>query len=154
MLKNKKIFIVEDNPANRAVMLTILQMHNAQTFFDQWGMTTIKYLKRVMPVDLILMDLMLPRGLTGYDVFDQIQQDPALADIPCAVVSASDPNVEMNRARSMGFRGYICKPLNYQTFAPTLMAIMAGKPVWGEEFTAQHPFIQQLLSQNISRDGG
>jgi CheY-like chemotaxis protein len=133
ILKGKNIFIVEDDLGNRATMLTMLQLNGASTNFDHWGRQTMQRLKNAGKVDLILMDLMLSPGVTGYDVFDQLQADPELCQVPVVMVSASDPDLEMNRARHKGFQGFITKPLNYATFAQTIAAILNGKQVWADE---------------------
>jgi two-component system, cell cycle response regulator DivK len=133
LLRNKHIYIVEDDSRNRAVMLTILQQNGAKTSFDQWGQQTLERIKSHDKIDLILMDLMLPRGVTGYDVFAQLQADKELAGIPAVVVSASDPAIEMNKARKLGFRGYISKPIQYQSFAQVIATILEGQPVWMDE---------------------
>lgn len=133
LLSGKHIYIVEDDSRNRAVMLTILQQNGAKTSFDQWGQQTLERIKSHDKIDLILMDLMLPHGLTGYDVFAQLQADKELAAIPVVIVSASDPALEMNKARKLGFRGYITKPIQYHTFAKAIAAIIEGEQVWLDE---------------------
>lgn len=133
-LAGKRIFIIEDDVYNRAVMLTALQQSGAKTFFDPWGDDTIDRMKRAGHIDLILMDLMLPRGRTGYDVFQQLQTVPELTHIPVVVVSASDPALEMKKAHAMGFFGYIAKPINYVTFVRMIDRILDGQAIWGDEY--------------------
>jgi len=145
-LTAKHIFIVEDNVGNRSIMLTILQMAGAKTSFDQWGRQTVERLQKAGDVDMILMDLMLPNGLTGYDVFDQIKAIPELSNIPVVIVSASDPNVEMKKARAKGFQGFIPKPISYN-FPITLAAILAGQQIWGYTLDKDDPVVQKLLSK-------
>lgn len=134
-LQDKHIFIVEDNAANAGIMMTTLQIAGASTHFDRWGRSTVRRIKSYEHVDLILMDLMLPNGLTGYDVYDELQKDPELAKIPVVVVSASDANVEMNKAREKGFTSYICKPINFGTFPKMISAILDGQEIWGDDLT-------------------
>lgn len=132
LLQDQHIFIVEDNSANAAITTMLLQMHGAITHMDQWGTHTIHHLLALKQVDLILMDLMLRNGLTGYDVLTQIKDQPALADIPCVVLSASDPTVELARARASGFDGYITKPLDFNEFPRMIARILEGEPVWAD----------------------
>lgn len=150
-LKGKHIFIVEDNVGNRSIILTILQMAGAKTSFDQWGKQTVSRLLAAGKVDMILMDLMLPNGLTGYDVYNQIKAVPELANIPIVIVSASDPNVEMKKARAMGFHGFIPKPINYN-LPITLATILAGQQIWGYTVDPNDPSIQKLFAQQGERE--
>ena len=129
LLKDKHIFIVEDDPRNRAVLITILQRQGALTHFDQWGIQTIDRIKEFQQIDLILLDLMLPRGVSGYDVYDQLQAEPTLAHIPVVIVSASDPALEMNKARKRGLQGYISKPINHLTFAQSIASLLDGNEI-------------------------
>ena len=133
LLKGKHIFVIEDNVSNRAVILTLLQQHGAITHFDQWGTHTIDQLRQLDHVDLILMDLMLPRGVSGYDVFDRLQQVPELATIPVVIVSASDPGAEMTKARERGFMGFITKPINHHTFPHRIASVIQGQQVWADD---------------------
>jgi CheY-like chemotaxis protein len=85
-----------------------------------------------MPIDVLLLDLMLPKGLSGYEVFDQIRAVPGLQDFPIVAVTALDPGIGMNKAREKGFKGYITKPIRANTFGQYIAAILDGKEVWAE----------------------
>lgn len=123
---------MEDDPINYSVILTILRQHGAILTHDYWGDTTLSRLKNhPFPLDLILLDLMLPGQATGYDVFDAIRALPELDNVPIVAVSAADPDVEMPRARAKGFSGYISKPINRRHFPEQLVQILAGETFWG-----------------------
>ena len=132
MLDGKRIFVLEDDANNLAIIMSILKRHRGVVFFDAWGTATVKKIKRFLPIDLILLDLMLPGDVSGYDVFKQIRLEAELNNIPIVAVTAADPGVEMPIARDLGFAGYISKPLRNRTFPGALLQIMDGQPVWGE----------------------
>ena len=134
LLENKTIFVVEDDPMNRAVMLTILQMNGATAHFDPWGSQTLDRIRKLGNIDLILMDLMLPRGNTGYKVFELLQAEDDLKNIPVVIVSASDPALEMRKAKAMGFMGFISKPINNRIFPNLITSVLNGQEVWAEDF--------------------
>jgi CheY-like chemotaxis protein len=133
LLKGKKFFIVEDQRANAVIVAIALQSRGAEVFIERWGAQAIEHLKQHKDVDLILMDLMLTDGLTGFDVFEQIKAVPDLAHIPIVAVSASDAAVAMKKAQEMGFAGYIAKPISYLTFPETIASILEGKKVWASQ---------------------
>lgn len=135
LLKGKRIFIVEDNAGNLAIATLYLERHGASIKFVRWGNDALDMLKRNMPVDVILMDLMLPGKLSGYDIFQQIQQDPVLAHIPVVAVSASDPDVAMARCARLGFAGYISKPVS-ANIAQHIASVINGKKVWAGDVSA------------------
>lgn len=133
LLSGKRIFVVEDDAANVAIVAYILKMQGAEVFHDYWGLKALERLESLLPIDAILIDLMLPKGVSGYDVFRQLQKQPRLAEIPVVVVTASDPTAEMNKARGMGFQGFISKPIDHSTFPKFIASIIDGKPVWVDE---------------------
>ncbi len=133
LLEGKRIFVVEDDPMGLAIIRTILQQAGASVPFDHWGDTTLKRLSNdPFPIDLILLDIMLPNQVSGYDIFDAIRAIPELNNVPIVAVTASDPDIEMNKARKKGFDGYISKPLDRTTFPQYVLAILEGQTVWGE----------------------
>src|SRR5438874_13559019 len=95
LLKNKRIFIVEDNTGNLAIASIYLENQGAKIKFERRGVRTPEAILQQMPIDLILTDLMLPNGISGFDIFDQIRQVPVLAAIPVVVVSSADPDTAM-----------------------------------------------------------
>ncbi len=132
LLAGKRVFIVEDDPINLAVVSSLLREHGALIRFDRWGASTLANMDNFHDVDIILMDLMLPSQITGYDVFDRIKKVETLAKVPIVIVSASDPDIEMRKAKEKGFDGYICKPIRRSTFVRSLVKILDGHAVWGE----------------------
>ena len=85
-------------------------------------------------LDLIIIDLMLPGDISGYDVFDAIRETPDLANTPMIVVSAADPDVEIPRAKEKGFKSYISKPINRQNFPEQILNIINGEQIWGGKY--------------------
>jgi len=130
LLQGKRIFVIEDDPSNLAIITTILRRHGASVPFETWGTGAVETLKLCLPIDLILLDLALPRGISGYDVYDEIQAVPELNNIPTVVVSAADPSIEIPKAREKGLSGYISKPLSYSTFGKAIASILEGNQIW------------------------
>jgi len=129
-LKGKRILIVEDDISNMAVYVAVLRSSGATVIQDFWNVNTLDLLSRHMPIDAILLDLMLRYHKDGYEVFDEIQAQPALAGIPVIVVTAADPEAEIPKAREKGFAGFIGKPISPVKFAEQIAACIEGKSVW------------------------
>lgn len=131
LLKGKRIFYIEDNLANRALVQLVLEQQGANMHFDRWGGSdALNRLRMFQPVDLILLDLMLPDNLTGYSIFETIRQHLEFSSIPIAAVSAADPALAMTKTRALGFAGFISKPINILTFPQQIEALAAGKQIW------------------------
>lgn len=130
LLNGKRIFMVDDNAGNNAVMQLLLEWQGAKTVVDRWADDTIDRLRAFAPVDIILLDLMLPRGVTGFDIFDRISEIPDFIHIPIVAVSAMDASVAVPRTRAKGFAGFIAKPINYDLFPQQIAEVIKGKQVW------------------------
>lgn len=130
MLEGKRIFLVEDNPTNLAVIAQLLEQHGAEVAYDRWGVETVQRLLHWLPIDLILLDLMFPGDVTGFDIYEDIQSDPELADIPVVIVSANTDDEMVNKAVGLGLRGYIAKPLFPDTFPDLIERAVNGEDVW------------------------
>ena len=132
LLQGKRVFVIEDDPSNLAIITTILRRHGASVPFETWGTGAVETLKLCLPIDLILLDLALPRGVSEYAIYDEIQNVPELEGIPTVVVSVADPTIEIPKAREKGLAGYISKPLSYPTFGKAIASILEGNQVWGD----------------------
>ncbi|MFP4323335.1 MAG: response regulator [Anaerolineales bacterium] len=133
ILRDTRIYVVEDDPFNIGIISMLLDSQGATVKVDGWGVDTIPNLLEFAPVDVILLDLMLPNQASGYDIYRQIKEIPQLADVPVAIISASDPDVEMNRARDMGLDGFISKPFDFGSFPKRVARLLHGKAVWHED---------------------
>jgi CheY-like chemotaxis protein len=130
MLQEKRIFIVEDTSTNLAIMKTLLEGSGVKVGFDKWGLDTIPKLLAFAPVDLILLDLMFPNNVSGYDVFDKIRAVSSMTAVPIVAVSASEPGVAIPKTKAKGFAGFIGKPFSYDRFPVQIREVLSGEPVW------------------------
>ena len=130
-LEGKRIFVLEDDVTNLAIISAILRRGGAEIFFDTWGKETLSVLLKFLPIHAILLDLNLPNNVSGFDVYDQIHARPELGNIPVIAVTATDPSIGMKKAREKGFNGYITKPIRTKTFVKAMSDILAGQEVWG-----------------------
>src|SRR6266478_31626 len=89
-LSGKRVLVVEDNLSNKAIVQALLEREGARVFVDRWGKEISERLRTYSPIDLILLDLMLPAQVSGFDVFKQIRQREEFSRIPVVAVSAAD----------------------------------------------------------------
>jgi len=129
-LRGKRIFIIEDDLANRAIAQIALEQAGARTAIDRWGKEAVAKIHKFLPVDLILLDLMLPDNVSGFEVFDLICQEEALQNIPIVAFSAAEAGQAIEQARSKGFAGFIAKPIDIDLFAQQVAQILSGQTLW------------------------
>ena len=130
LLLKKRIFLVEDKVENRSIMQTLLEQHGAKIAFERWGKDTVERLRVFAPIDLILLDLMLPNKVTGYDIFDRIRAAAEFEHVPIVAVSAADPEVSIPKVKEKGFAGFIAKPIEFDLFPFQISQILNNQPVW------------------------
>ncbi|MBI1282030.1 MAG: response regulator [Anaerolineaceae bacterium] len=129
-LTKRRIFVVEDDINNRIITHTALMMQDVRIEFDRWGRDTMGKLSNFGKPDIILLDLMFPNGITGYDIFDKIRADPRYDNVPIVAVSASDAATSIPRCKEKGFNGFIAKPIDTDHFSKQLEEILDGQSIW------------------------
>lgn len=129
-LKGKRVFIVEDDLSNKTIIVMLLEQQGAITAIDRFGRQVLEKLKAFGPVDVILMDLMLPNNVSGFDLYDAIRAEPEFRNVPIVAVSAMEPAVAVPRAKAKGFAGFISKPLEYDLFPRQVSQVIEHQAVW------------------------
>ena len=82
------------------------------------GRSGVDAARRERP-DLVLMDLSLP-VLSGWEATREIKSDPATAQIPILAVTAHAMQGDRERALAAGCDGFLAKPIDEESFEPTL----------------------------------
>jgi len=74
-LQGHTALYIEDDPNNRELIETALSAFGMQVEFDQWAIPemTMSKVDRLRP-DIILLDVMFPMGMSGYDVYDALKR--------------------------------------------------------------------------------
>lgn len=75
------------------------------------GAEAIQALDEGEPVDLVLLDLMMPRR-SGLDVLTHIRATERLRDTPCVVLTAAGQEAQHHRAMELGADEFITKPFS------------------------------------------
>jgi CheY-like chemotaxis protein len=130
LLKDKLVFIVEDNTQNRVIFQVILIRQGARVEFERWGKDAVYRLKSFKQVDVIVLDLALAQGVSGYDIFDEIRALPQFEKVPIVAVSATDPVIGIPKTKLKGFNGFIAKPIDDVEFPRQLAKVIDGETVW------------------------
>lgn len=101
---------IEDNPSNVALIERLLRRQpGVRLVTAKLGREGLELAGTHRP-DLILLDLHLP-DISGHEVLQRLQADPATHDIPVAVISADASSGQVERLLAAGARAYLTKPL-------------------------------------------
>jgi CheY-like chemotaxis protein/two-component sensor histidine kinase len=113
--KPKKILYIEDVLVNIELIKHILSLRDNVIFLSSTrALPGIEMAKSELP-DLILMDLHLP-DIDGISAFKKLQLIKEVKNIPVIALTANAMDGEANKAIDLGFRDYITKPINIDSF--------------------------------------
>ena len=115
------ILVVDDQPAMRRNIQMGLEMSGYAVVTAPDGIEALDVLKRE-PVDLILADIAMPR-LNGYQLYEQLRQDPRWALIPFVFISARGLDSDVRYGKALGVDDYLVKPFELED----LLATVAGR---------------------------
>jgi CheY-like chemotaxis protein len=108
---DKCVLVIEDDEVLRSAMKMVLEWEGYHVLCAENGREALDLLRIGKSMGkapgLILLDLMMP-VLDGWQLCDELQQDPALAAIPVVVVSA------LPAADTPGVAAHIQKPFEVQ----------------------------------------
>jgi len=105
----KRVLIVEDNEDNRHIYETILRHYGYDLLTAADGQDGLDAALREVP-DLILLDISLP-GLSGWEIAAQLSSEQHTRDMVLVAVTAHACLEDRERARLLGFRSYMTKPV-------------------------------------------
>jgi len=118
-----KALLVEDNENNRYLLKLLLEAANISVIVAENGPHALDLAQREHP-DCILLDIQMPE-MDGYEVAAHLKADGNLAGLPIIGVSSFAMPGDREKAFRMGFAGYVEKPVDPESFASTVLRILA-----------------------------
>jgi CheY-like chemotaxis protein len=119
-----RVLLVEDNPANLALMTYLLQASGYTTLTATNGREGVEVAQRESP-DVILMDLQMP-NMNGYEAAREVKEMPALRGVPIVAVTAFAMVGDRDKILAHGFDGYIAKPITPERFVSEVEGFIAA----------------------------
>src|ERR1017187_1744134 len=133
------LLVVDDNPANRALMAGMFEKTHHKVHFATNGLEALACLGQVKP-DVVLLDIRMP-VMDGRTALAEIRKQANLVSLPVIAVTASSKAGEEMALKSQ-FSGYIRKPFSRQTlFVALAQFLQRASPA--NELEGQNP--EQIL---------
>lgn len=105
----KTILIVEDEDVSQFFFAKSLKKTNANLLFTKDGIEAIEMVMKNLDIDLVLMDIRLPR-MDGIEATSKIKQiNP---EIPVIIQTAYAMDSALYEAKNSGCDGFITKPID------------------------------------------
>lgn len=122
----KQILIVEDKPASRELLRTVLERQGYHVTEAEDGEDALNKLRDYVP-DLVLLDLQMPLR-NGYDVLKEMRRDPRMLNVPVVAITANAMPEDREKVMAAGFTGYIPKPVALSRLREEVSRLLSGPP--------------------------
>jgi CheY-like chemotaxis protein len=110
-LKEKVVLIVGDDVRNLLALSALLQRHEVKALTAESGKDALEALARGDCVDIILMDIMMPR-MDGYATIRAGRQMPRFKGVPIIALTAKAMKGDREKCLSAGASDYIAQPVD------------------------------------------
>ena len=121
-----RILSIDDSKSIRHAVHKMVEVVGAEFFEAGDGIEGLEVLERIGTVDLILLDLEMPR-MDGLSFLEAVKRDPRYRDIPVIMVSSIAQRESMIRAIQEGAKQYLTKPF---TSSELLTKIVDALEMW------------------------
>jgi putative two-component system response regulator len=115
------ILIVDDEPAGRETLESILEPEGYYLVLAENGYQAIEQAKAIQP-DVILLDVMMP-GMNGFEVCRRIRSEKQLAEVPILFLTARDDRQSLLNGLEAGADDFISKPFDRYELRARLLGI-------------------------------
>ena len=118
-LRGRRVLIVDDDIRNIFAMTSLLERHGMEVLSAENGRDAIGVLRRVVDIDVVLMDIMLPE-LDGYDTTRAIRDIDGFQRLPIIALTAKAMRGDREKCIEAGASDYVAKPVETERLLSTL----------------------------------
>jgi two-component system cell cycle response regulator len=126
-----RILVVDDLEANRRLLQAKLSAEYYDVLTAQRGEEAVQIAKRERP-DLVLMDVMMPGGIDGYEACRRIKAQPETRHIPVVIVTTLDDRESRVRGLRAGAEEFLTKPIDDVQLLARVKSLLSLKVVIDE----------------------
>lgn len=109
--RHHSVLVVDDDAVNRLVLRSMLELHNYRVLEAECGAEALAVLERGEAVDLVLMDVMMPK-MTGYEACMRIRVARAVHILPVLFLTAKNFSDDLVRGFVAGGNDFLTKPIS------------------------------------------
>lgn len=122
-MASHKILVIDDSRVIRARVREMLPQGNFEVIEATDGIEGIEAIRAQKP-NLIMLDFLLPR-MSGYEVYEEIQSDPAFQNIPLVMMSGRREELTEKIQEPFEFFEFIEKPFEQKELIGAIKGAMA-----------------------------
>ena len=106
-----KVLVAEDEPHTRRILTTLLESAGFQVAVEASGSAALARIRGDEPLDLILLDLVLPE-VNGLELLRETRKQSHRQGVPVVVLTAKGQDVDRDEAFSLGADDFFTKPFS------------------------------------------
>lgn len=108
----RNVLIVDDQPDIRKLILMTMESEDFTLHETDNGVDALRLAQNLRPA-VVLLDVMMPGGLDGYQVCEKIKSDDALKSTTKVILlTARGQRTDVERGQSVGCDAYLVKPFS------------------------------------------
>lgn len=111
-MRSLRILVVEDQPDSAESMKVLLQLCGHEVEVACTGPAALDALVPFHP-EVVLCDISLPGGMSGYDVANALRENPISASAYLIALTGYGRDEDRRRAREAGFDVHLTKPVDF-----------------------------------------
>ncbi|HVP06524.1 MAG TPA: response regulator [Candidatus Acidoferrum sp.] len=109
-IQTAKVLVVDDEPEITDIIQTFLTEAGYAVTVENSAREAVTKARQVRPA-VVILDIMMPER-DGYQICQEMKQDPELANVPVIFLTGKDRNDDMGRSFKSGGDMFIKKPFS------------------------------------------
>ena len=111
--EGRKILVVDDDDRNVFALSNVLKKHGFEVAVAEDGLESIQMFKKENDIDLVLMDIMMPK-MDGYEAIQAIRNLDTGKDVPIIALTAKAMKDDRDKCVKAGANDYMTKPIDIE----------------------------------------
>jgi DNA-binding response OmpR family regulator len=121
----RTILVIDDEPYIGRIIQLKLESSPYTVDVFQDGETALRHLRTDEPVDLILLDIMMP-SMNGFEVLARLREIPHRSQTPVIMLTGKGQSTDREQAASLGARDFLTKPFSPKKLLARIDEIFAA----------------------------
>jgi adenylate cyclase len=144
------ILVVDDEPANRALLAKLLTHHGYEVVEAEDGSAAIAAVESRAP-DLVCLDVMMPR-MDGIEVCQRLRSNPKNAGLPILLITALDRPEDRARGLEAGANDFLSKPFDEVELRARLRSLLRTKALQDRLADLLGQYVSESVAAEALRD--
>jgi sigma-B regulation protein RsbU (phosphoserine phosphatase) len=112
MTPQGSLLIVDDDVRSRNLLRGYLTPHGLTITEAEDGTRALELIEQ-SPFDLVLLDVQMPPGPSGFEVLETLRRTCSATDLPVIMATAANEGADVVRALGAGANDYVTKPFDF-----------------------------------------